>query len=82
MLSVGSSTKSTGFTVSSHLSLAQSNRTDFDAGVGPAAGAVIAVVFYKMIKILEYEVANPGQDEASEKGAAEAAAEAEKKETV
>ncbi|OAL54097.1 aquaporin-like protein [Pyrenochaeta sp. DS3sAY3a] len=31
--------------------------------VGPAAGAVIAVVFYKFIKILEYEVANPGQDD-------------------
>ncbi|KAF1943525.1 aquaporin-like protein [Clathrospora elynae] len=31
--------------------------------VGPAAGAIIAVVFYKFIKILEYEVANPGQDD-------------------
>ncbi|KAI4957963.1 hypothetical protein J4E86_005103 [Alternaria arbusti] len=31
--------------------------------VGPAAGAIIAVVFYQFIKILEYEVANPGQDD-------------------
>ncbi|KAF2017664.1 aquaporin-like protein [Aaosphaeria arxii CBS 175.79] len=30
--------------------------------VGPGFGAVLAVVFYKFIKILEYEVANPGQD--------------------
>ena len=30
--------------------------------VGPAIGALIAVVFYKFIKILEYEIANPGQD--------------------
>ncbi|KAF3002393.1 hypothetical protein E8E13_002251 [Curvularia kusanoi] len=31
--------------------------------VGPALGAIIAVVFYKFIKMLEYEVANPGQDD-------------------
>ena len=31
--------------------------------VGPGLGAVIAVVFYKFIKMLEYEVANPGQDD-------------------
>ena len=31
-------------------------------GVGPATGAIIAVMFYKFIKILEYEMANPGQD--------------------
>ena len=31
-------------------------------GVGPATGAVIAVIFYKFIKTLEYEMANPGQD--------------------
>ncbi|KAJ4358303.1 uncharacterized protein N0V89_002885 [Didymosphaeria variabile] len=30
--------------------------------VGPAAGAVLAVVFYNFIKILEYEMANPDQD--------------------
>ncbi|KAI9697070.1 MAG: hypothetical protein M1836_005032 [Candelina mexicana] len=30
--------------------------------VGPFAGAVIAVGFYKFIKVLEYEMANPGQD--------------------
>lgn len=38
-------------------------------GVGPGLGAVIAVVFYKFIKILQYEVANPGQDEASDEDA-------------
>lgn len=26
--------------------------------VGPGAGAIIAVVFYKFIKMLEYEIAN------------------------
>ncbi|KAF1922904.1 aquaporin-like protein [Didymella exigua CBS 183.55] len=31
--------------------------------VGPGVGAIIAVVFYKFIKMLEYEVANPGQDD-------------------
>ncbi|KEF59291.1 uncharacterized protein A1O9_04135 [Exophiala aquamarina CBS 119918] len=30
--------------------------------VGPGAGALAAVLFYKFIKMLEYEVANPGQD--------------------
>ncbi|KAF2103700.1 aquaporin-like protein, partial [Rhizodiscina lignyota] len=30
--------------------------------VGPIAGALIAVTFYKFIKLLEYEMANPGQD--------------------
>jgi len=34
----------------------------FHAGVGPAIGAVLAVVFYKFIKMLEYEMANPDQD--------------------
>ena len=33
----------------------------------------MAMVFYKFIKMLEYEVANPGQDEESEKDAAAAA---------
>ena len=31
--------------------------------VGRGIGAIIAVVFYKFIKTLEYEVANPGQDD-------------------
>ncbi|KAF2494065.1 aquaporin-like protein [Lophium mytilinum] len=31
--------------------------------VGPGIGAVIAVAFYKVIKVLEYEMANPGQDD-------------------
>jgi hypothetical protein len=30
--------------------------------VGPCFGALIAVAFYKFIKLLEYEMANPGQD--------------------
>ncbi|KAF2820223.1 aquaporin-like protein [Ophiobolus disseminans] len=30
---------------------------------GPGIGAILAVLFYKFIKILEYEVANPGQDD-------------------
>ncbi|KZL82525.1 mip family channel protein [Colletotrichum incanum] len=30
--------------------------------VGPFFGALIAVIFYKFIKILEYEMANPGAD--------------------
>lgn len=32
------------------------------AGVGPIIGTCIAVFFYKFIKMLEYEMANPGQD--------------------
>ena len=36
---------------------------DNHLGVGPAIGAVLAVLFYKFIKMLEYEVANPGQDD-------------------
>jgi aquaporin related protein len=31
-------------------------------GVGPFLGTILAVFFYKFIKILEYEMANPGQD--------------------
>lgn len=30
--------------------------------VGPILGAIIAAVFYHLVKILEYETANPGQD--------------------
>ncbi|KAH8668738.1 aquaporin-like protein [Xylariales sp. PMI_506] len=30
--------------------------------LGPAMGCVFAVAFYKFIKMLEYEMANPGQD--------------------
>ena len=41
---------------------------------------MVAVLFYRFIKILEYEVANPGQDEASEEEAAASAT--PKKETV
>lgn len=31
--------------------------------VGPGVGAILALLFYQFIKILEYEVANPGQDD-------------------
>jgi aquaporin related protein len=31
--------------------------------VGPGLEAVVALVFYQFIKMLEYEVANPGQDD-------------------
>jgi aquaporin related protein len=30
--------------------------------VGPCLGSVLAVLFYRLVKILEYETANPGQD--------------------
>jgi hypothetical protein len=30
--------------------------------VGPGLGSILAVGFYKFIKMLEYEMANPGQD--------------------
>ncbi|KAF2807461.1 aquaporin-like protein [Mytilinidion resinicola] len=30
--------------------------------VGPFLGALIAVIFYRLVKVLEYETANPGQD--------------------
>lgn len=30
--------------------------------VGPILGALVAVVFYRLIKVLEYETANPGAD--------------------
>lgn len=44
----------------------------------------MAVIFYRFIKTLEYEVANPGADEASEEAAADAAdaANSLRKETV
>jgi aquaporin related protein len=31
--------------------------------IGPLIGAVIAVLFYRLIKFLEYETANPGADD-------------------
>lgn len=30
--------------------------------MGPALGACLAVGFYRLVKVLEYETANPGQD--------------------
>ena len=30
--------------------------------VGPMLGSILAVLFYRIIKMLEYETANPGQD--------------------
>lgn len=49
--------------------------------VGPGAGAIVAVIFYKFILILQYELANPGQDETSEQKA-EIAAEEVKEQTA
>lgn len=43
--------------------------------VGPGIGALMAVLFYKFIKMLEYEVANPGQDAEDTREAAIAAQE-------
>ena len=37
--------------------------SDKVSGVGPLLGAAIAAGFYKFIKMLEYETANPGQDD-------------------
>lgn len=52
-------------------------------GVGPCAGACVAWGFYRVIKMLEYEMANPGQESASKQEAADEAEEmTPKKETV
>lgn len=37
------------------------NKADFAIGVGPTSGALIAWGFYRIIKMLEYEMANPGE---------------------
>ncbi|KAF2162847.1 hypothetical protein M409DRAFT_26703 [Zasmidium cellare ATCC 36951] len=52
--------------------------------VGPVGGAVLAWAFYKFIKMLEYEMANPGQESSSQEEADQEAAELtpQKKETV
>lgn len=42
--------------------LNHSNTNASFSGIGPGAGALVAVFFYKFIKMLEYEMANPGQD--------------------
>lgn len=47
--------------------------------VGPAGGAIAATVLYKFILIMQYELANPGQDEENEEKAAEKAEEAKAK---
>lgn len=44
-------------------------------GVGPISGAILAWGFYKFIKMLEYEMANPGQESSSQKEAEQEAAE-------
>lgn len=53
---------SIGSIVSSRLMFLQCDAGLMDLGVGPLLGTVIAVFFYKFIKMLEYEMANPGQD--------------------
>lgn len=64
VLSLACGTMSTGFTVS----WKDPPRTHehvltllCETGVGPTAGALIAWGFYKIIKMLEYEMANPGE---------------------
>lgn len=54
------------------------------SGVGPMSGAVLAWGFYKFIKMLEYEMANPGQESSSQEEADQEAAELtpRKQETV
>lgn len=39
-------------------------------GVGPCCGTLVAYAFYRFIKILEYEMANPGQDHSAEEAEA------------
>lgn len=53
-------------------------------GVGPISGAILAWGFYKFIKMLEYEMANPGQESSSQEEADQEAAELtpRKQETV
>ncbi|PSN70206.1 aquaporin-like protein [Corynespora cassiicola Philippines] len=36
--------------------------------IGPLLGAIVAVLFYRLIKILEYETANPGADSDGQEG--------------
>lgn len=55
---------------------------DISTGVGPAAGALLAWAFYRLIKMLEYEMANPGQESASKEEAAEEAEEMTPKKEV
>ncbi|KAF2161035.1 hypothetical protein M409DRAFT_70101 [Zasmidium cellare ATCC 36951] len=38
--------------------------------VGPCCGTLVAYAFYRFIKILEYEMANPGQDHSAEEAEA------------
>lgn len=38
------------------------NPTHWIYWVGPLIGSLMAVMFYKFIKLMEYEMANPGQD--------------------
>lgn len=39
------------------------SHNDWIYWVGPLMGSLFAVVFYRFIKVLEYEMANPGQDD-------------------
>ncbi|KAI5244063.1 aquaporin [Aureobasidium subglaciale] len=47
---------------SGYRTVTDSTGTDWIYWVGPVLGSIVAAGFYKFIKILEYETANPGQD--------------------
>jgi hypothetical protein len=40
----------------------KANKYDHKPGAGPTIGSLLAIAFYKFIKLMEYEMANPGQD--------------------
>lgn len=42
-------------------------KTDQIYWIGPSLGALLAAGFFKFVKMLEYELANPGQDSDREK---------------
>lgn len=68
MLSLGFLIRSIGFIVSfvdGHL-CPRAVADELSPGVGPCCGTLVAYAFYRFIKILEYEMANPGQDHSAE----------------
>src|ERR1700744_874891 len=49
-------------TFSADVANAQFSDYEWIYWIGPFLGSILAVVFYRLIKHLEYETANPGQD--------------------